>query len=143
VNLTQVGIVLGKIKMGDSREVTPGLIDEWDEYIGFLDFEDAKAAVVVHRQTSTEYLQPAHIIRNAKAIKAARLAKGEEFCPKHMYYPMPCDKCKLYAELDKLPPVTYCKIHQYWPEPCSGCASGLTVGQANGTEPLYPVEAGD
>jgi hypothetical protein len=48
----------------------------------------------LHRQESTDYLQPAHIIRLANRVKDARaIALGPVFCVEHDGYPLPCDRC--------------------------------------------------
>lgn len=69
MNRLEVARLLAKIQLGDRRQVTDLVIDDWFETIGHLDYPDAYQAVVNHRRTSTEYLMPAHITR---AIHSAR-----------------------------------------------------------------------
>jgi hypothetical protein len=86
--------VVAKIQLGDNRQVDRLVILEWFETVGFLQFEDARSAVTLHRQESTDYLQPAHIIRLANRVKDARaIALGPVFCVEHDGYPLPCDRC--------------------------------------------------
>jgi hypothetical protein len=86
--------VVAKIQLGDNRQVDRLVILEWFETVGFLQFEDARTAVTLHRQESTDYLQPAHIIRLANRVKDARaIARGPVFCSEHDGYPEPCDRC--------------------------------------------------
>jgi hypothetical protein len=72
MNIIETGKVLAKIQLGDNRDVDDrGLVlRELHDSIGKLDFEDAIAAVTMHRQTSTAYLMPAHIIENVRLIHA-------------------------------------------------------------------------
>lgn len=65
--------VLAKIQLGDNRQVDALTLEEWFDTIGFLRFEDAIAGVRIHRQESTEYLQMAHVIRNAYRSREATL----------------------------------------------------------------------
>lgn len=86
--------VVAKIQLGDNRQVDRLVIMEWFDTIGFLNFEDAIQGVKLHRQESTDYLQPAHIIRLANRVKDARaIANGPVFCPEHDEYPLPCLRC--------------------------------------------------
>jgi hypothetical protein len=72
MRIDEVAKVLAKIKLGDNRSVEESVIREWADTIGHLRFEDAIAAVTLHRQESAEYLVPAHIIANARRVRAAR-----------------------------------------------------------------------
>lgn len=54
--------LLAKVQLVDNREVTRLVILEWFDLIGDLDFAAAVDAVREHRRSSTEYLQPAHIV---------------------------------------------------------------------------------
>lgn len=64
MNIGQTAAVLAKVQLVDNRaaEDQELLLREWHDIIGDLDFEDAIAAVREHRRTSTEYLQPAHLV---------------------------------------------------------------------------------
>jgi hypothetical protein len=94
MNVSECAVLVGKIRLGDNRHVDELIIHEWFETVGFLQFEDARSAVTLHRQESTDYLQPAHIIRLANRVKDARaIALGPVFCVEHDGYPLPCDRC--------------------------------------------------
>lgn len=87
--------VVAKVQLGDNRQVDRLVIMEWYDTIGHLNAGDAIAAVKLHRQESTDYLQMAHVIRNAMRVKERRaIAAGPAFCPTHDFYPLPCDRCK-------------------------------------------------
>ena len=64
--------VLAKIQLVDNRQVDRLTLAEWFDIVGHLDFQAAIAAVRVHRQTSTEYLQPGHIVRIVEGFAAVR-----------------------------------------------------------------------
>lgn len=94
MNVAECAAVVGKIRLGDNRHVDDLVVMEWFDTIGFLNFEDAIQGVKLHRQESTDYLQPAHIIRLANRVKDARaIAQGPVFCPEHDGYPLPCARC--------------------------------------------------
>lgn len=63
--------VLAKIQLVDNRQVDRLTLAEWFDIIGHLDFQACVAAVRVHRQTSTEYLQPAHIANIVRVFESA------------------------------------------------------------------------
>lgn len=99
MNIAETATVLAKIKLGDNREVdSKGLVlTYWYELIGHLNMDDCIRAVTMHRQESTEYLQPAHVIGNVKRLPERvnqPPAITSLFCPKH--YGMPprgCERC--------------------------------------------------
>jgi hypothetical protein len=94
--------VVAKVQLGDNRQVDRLVIMEWYNTIGHLNGADAIKAVTLHRQESTEYLQPAHIIRLAYRVKEKRAVdRGPVECPIHAHYPLPCDRCK--SESDEVP----------------------------------------
>ncbi len=94
MNSHEVAQVLTKIQLGDNRQVDRLVIAEWEDTIGHLRFEDAIAAVKMHRQESTAYLMPAHVIANARRIADARaVAREDVYCQTHAWYPVPCDRC--------------------------------------------------
>ena len=64
--------VLGRIQLGDNRQADKATLGEWIADIGDLDFQDAIAAVTMHRRESTAYLMPAHIRANVRTIRARR-----------------------------------------------------------------------
>jgi hypothetical protein len=94
MNAEQVAAVVAKIRIGDNRETSPEVILEWLDTIGHLRFEDAIAAVKLHRQESTAYLMPAHVIANARRVSELRAVNaGGVYCDTHAWYPLPCDRC--------------------------------------------------
>lgn len=64
--------MLAKAQLVDNRQITELVIREWHEAIGHLNYEDAYKAVTLHRQGSTEYLQPAHVVAGARRVREAR-----------------------------------------------------------------------
>lgn len=92
MTLEEVGKVLAKIQLGDNREVTPGVIAEWDDSIGDLKFADAIQAVREHRRNSTDYLQPAHI-RRLVAQRRALLPPADDSVPAHTHRWLPNGTC--------------------------------------------------
>lgn len=70
--------VLAKVQLGDNRQVDALVMREWFDTIGHLRFEDAIAAVTMHRQESTDYLMPAHIIRNAARARDQRTLESSD-----------------------------------------------------------------
>ena len=91
--------VLAKIQLGDNRQVDKLTLEEWFDTIGHLPFAPAIEAVRMHRQESTDYLQPAHVIRNVRRLEERALplrvleASANE-CPTHHGYPLPCHRCQ-------------------------------------------------
>ena len=70
--------VLAKIQLGDNRQVDALTLEEWFDTIGHLAFEDAVGAVRLHRQESTDWLMPAHVIRGAARLSESRLPPRRE-----------------------------------------------------------------
>lgn len=94
MNIDECKTVVAKIQLGDHRQVDRLVILEWFDTIGDLNVNDAIEAVRLHRRESTDYLQPAHIIRLAYRVKDQRAVdRGPVFCPLHDGYPMPCHTC--------------------------------------------------
>lgn len=73
--------VLAKIQLGDNRQVDHLVLDEWHDTIGHLDFDDAIAAVKLHRQSSTDWLMPAHVISGARRVKSDRASEARRNQP--------------------------------------------------------------
>jgi hypothetical protein len=98
VNKSECAKVLAKIQLGDNRQVDGLTLEEWFDTIGHLGFDDAVAGVRLHRQESTDWLMPAHVIRNAKRAKETRLPlrsieASKYECADHAGYPLPCIRC--------------------------------------------------
>lgn len=61
----------------DNRQLTPEKLQVWFDLIGYLDFEDAKAAVIeAQREQLISYVEAKHVIAYAVRIKERR--KTEE-----------------------------------------------------------------
>jgi hypothetical protein len=70
---SDVGRLLMAIAATDNRTVGMLDIDTWHAILpAHLSLEDAHAALIHHRQTSTEWLQPKHIIDAARQINRDR-----------------------------------------------------------------------
>lgn len=69
----QVSALLAKAALVDSRKVDDLVIQTWWEILGHLSFGDAMNGLLMHRRESAEYVQPAHIIAQAKKAKRARM----------------------------------------------------------------------
>lgn len=92
----EVAKLLAKISLIDNRKVDALTLAEWFDIVGHLDFEHAVEAVREHRQSSTEYLQPAHIVsiayrlgRGNPSRESARLALAEIESARSKAVPMP------------------------------------------------------
>lgn len=72
MNLTQTAAILAKIQLGDNRDISQLVIQEWHDIIGDLDYSDTVDAVRMHRAESLSYLMPAHLIANARLIRSRR-----------------------------------------------------------------------
>lgn len=84
MNAEQVATVLAKVQLGDNRDVDALVLEEWIDTIGDLHFDDAIAAVRMHRKESTEYLTVAHIRRNVRRVRdeqerAERVVRARQF----------------------------------------------------------------
>lgn len=71
MNLAETGKLLAKVQLYDNRTVDRATIEAWHEVIGHLDFQVALQALKIHKMTSTDYLQPAHIVMNARKAREA------------------------------------------------------------------------
>lgn len=81
MTLEECAQVLTKIQLGDNRQADRLVLAEWFDTIGHLDFGDAVGAVKLHRQESTDYLMPAHVIAGARRLadeRARDLRRGRQ-----------------------------------------------------------------
>lgn len=81
MDLMETARVVGKIQLGDNRHVDDLVIREWHDTIGHLTFEDAINAVTMHRQESTAYLMPSHVIAGARRLAQERAMRQREAEP--------------------------------------------------------------
>lgn len=79
MNIEQTAKVLTKIQLIDNRQVGQLTILEWHDIIGDLEYEDAIAAVRIHRNESTEYLTPAHIRMNISRVERDLRRRAGDF----------------------------------------------------------------
>jgi hypothetical protein len=65
--------VVAKIQLGDNRQVDRLVLEYWWELIGPVHYEDALAAVSMHRREKPGvWLEPGHVIADAKRAKETR-----------------------------------------------------------------------
>jgi len=94
MNVQETAQVLAKVKLGDNREVTQLVIEEWHHTIGHLPYEETIEAVRVHRRDSTEYLMPAHLVRIVARMTESRLRPGSMHSHReHPHSPGYCVDC--------------------------------------------------
>ncbi|AGW41724.1 coproporphyrinogen III oxidase [Leifsonia xyli subsp. cynodontis DSM 46306] len=72
MNIDETAKVLAKIQLGDNRQITSLVIQEWHDTIGDLPYTDAVEAVRMHRRDTIAYLMPAHIRANARVLQHRR-----------------------------------------------------------------------
>lgn len=73
MNKTETAALLLYAAGRDNRKEDRAAVEAWYEDLGDLPFEDCKAAVRQHFQTSTDYLMPAHIRSIVRAIRTERV----------------------------------------------------------------------
>jgi hypothetical protein len=83
--------VVAKIQLGDNRQVDALTLREWFDTIGHLDADDALRAVTMHRQESPDYLQPFHIITNARRIRNERAELTGSTMQEYESHPKPAN----------------------------------------------------
>ncbi len=69
MNLQETAQVLAKVQLGDNRQVDELTVREWHDAIGHLALHEAMEAVRLHRQESTEWVMPAHVIANVRRVR--------------------------------------------------------------------------
>lgn len=78
MNRAQTADLLNLIASTDGRKLTQQMPAAWFDILGAYTYEDCRAAVINHFQTSTEWLMPAHIIRHVKHLRKDRLLAVRE-----------------------------------------------------------------
>lgn len=81
MRLSDAGDLLALISAYDNRHVSEEVSAAWYDLLGPYTLAEAKHAVKKHFFESTEYLQPAHVVRIIKAERRARLSKVETIVP--------------------------------------------------------------
>jgi hypothetical protein len=91
----------------DNRQLSPEKLQVWFDLIGYLDFPDAKAAVIeAQREESISYVEAKHVIAYANRIKDRRKteeARATSYTEERKWTPQPkcahgipllsCDPC--------------------------------------------------
>lgn len=73
----ELGELMDYLSAIDNRQITAEKLQVWFDLIGYLDFEDAKQAVVeAQRESSIQYVEAKHVIAFAAKIRDRR--KTEE-----------------------------------------------------------------
>lgn len=72
MNLAETAKLLAKAQILDNRTVDRVTVEAWHEALQHVDARDAFAALTLHRQRSTDWLQPAHIVALSKETKRDR-----------------------------------------------------------------------
>lgn len=73
MNHEDANVLLTQIALGDNRTTDDAVVDHWRRLLHDIRIEDALEAVATHRRESTEYLQPAHIVRLVRALRQRRV----------------------------------------------------------------------
>jgi len=74
MNREDTAKLIGIVALGDNRTESDEMTIYWHDLLRDIRIEDALQAVTIHRRESTEWLQPAHIIRIVRAQRNLRLA---------------------------------------------------------------------
>lgn len=99
MKLSETGQLLQYIANFDGRKLTPERTEAWHDVLGYLEYEQAKEAVIMTtRDESIKWIEPRHIISKIQAMKeqselAERQKAAQEYeSTKVVGVPMP--KCK-------------------------------------------------
>lgn len=85
----------------DGRTVSASVARVWASDLSGIALPDAVAAVQQHFRESTDWLLPAHVVRNVARLRESRLplrsleASSRE-CSSHAGYPLPCLRCEAF-----------------------------------------------
>ena len=72
MNKTEVAKLLTVASGVDNRNVSAEVVEVWFPIVGHLEYEIALEALKIHFKESTDWLLPAHVIRNARRAREAR-----------------------------------------------------------------------
>ena len=83
----------------DGRTVSQATARVWASDLERVALVDAIQAAQLHYRESTDWLMPAHVIRNAKRAAETRLPPralevAASECTVHVGYPLPCIRCQ-------------------------------------------------
>lgn len=84
--------LLGKAALIDNRKVDSATVEAWHEIIGHIDYPVALIALTIHRRTSADYLQPAHIVANLKRARDERATETNRTRALNPPRPQPASK---------------------------------------------------
>jgi len=73
MNNQEANILISAIAAGDNRTTDDEVAAYWARILHDVRLPDALEAVVHHRRESTEYLQPAHILRTVRSLRQRRI----------------------------------------------------------------------
>ena len=106
---SELGQLMDYLSAIDNRQISPEKLQVWYDLIGYLDFDDAKAAVIeAQRDEAISYVEAKHVIAHAMRIKERRKteelrSKSRETQPERVGDPHPicahglrlltCDPC--------------------------------------------------
>jgi len=79
MNLQETAKLLARAQLIDNRRIDEAVILEWHQYVADIALPVALEALTLHRQESTEYLVPAHIVRNVERILTAPESPEDEW----------------------------------------------------------------
>lgn len=79
MNFEQTALLLAEIQVVDNRRVDEATVLAWQPLLEDLVYEEAAAAVALHRRESTAYLLPAHVRANVERIRSALPAPTDDF----------------------------------------------------------------
>jgi hypothetical protein len=69
VTLTEMGVLLAKVQLGDNRDVDELVLAYWHELIGDMTFEEANLALRrFRRERPGVYLEPGHLLELAGIV---------------------------------------------------------------------------
>lgn len=79
MKLSEVAILIGYISGTDNRNTdNPYTVQAWhDSLEPWVSLEDAKAAVINHRRTSSDYLEVGHVNAYVKTLRRARIQANQ------------------------------------------------------------------
>lgn len=66
MNLREAKMLLVEASAIDNRVVSDIAVKAWAAILSDVPYKEASKALIVHRANSTEYVQPAHIVRIVK-----------------------------------------------------------------------------
>jgi hypothetical protein len=78
VNLLEVGQFLAALSAHDNRTTSAESMEVWHQALDKVPYELARQALAEHIRTSTDYVQPAHIVAGARKLWQGEKADSDE-----------------------------------------------------------------